>query len=132
MPRMPCSTLAMVLTRPASGMVNSTWAKAFAALNTLNAATKKMVGLMRLAFRSIARWDLVESPSRSRFLIEHDLFGKPLHTFPDHALGPGQVVSLPKPVGELVGQVAPLLRVSNSARCRQDRQHRAPMGRAVD
>jgi hypothetical protein len=20
-------------------------------------------------------------------LIEHDLFGKPLHTFPDHALG---------------------------------------------
>src|SRR5712671_6937835 len=62
-----------------------------------------------------ARWDQVESPSRSRFLIEHDLranalrlsrgktathfsgscarfliehdlFGKPLHTFPDHAL----------------------------------------------
>jgi len=28
-----------------------------------------------------------ESPSRSRFLIEHDLFGKPLHTFPDHAPG---------------------------------------------
>jgi len=33
-----------------------------------------------------ARWDEVEPPSRSRFLIEHDLFGKPLHTFPDHAL----------------------------------------------
>src|SRR5262245_14963835 len=24
--------------------------------------------------------------SRSRFLFAHDLFGKPLHTFPDHAL----------------------------------------------
>jgi hypothetical protein len=33
-----------------------------------------------------ARWNWDESPSRSRFLIEHDLFGKPLHTFPDHAL----------------------------------------------
>src|SRR5216684_6391661 len=33
-----------------------------------------------------ARRDSVESPSRSRFLIEHDLFGKPLRTFPDHAL----------------------------------------------
>jgi hypothetical protein len=32
-----------------------------------------------------ARWDLVESPSRFSSLIEHDLFGKPLHTFPDHA-----------------------------------------------
>jgi predicted dinucleotide-binding enzyme len=29
---------------------------------------------------------LVESPSRFGFLIEHGLFGKPLHTFPDHAL----------------------------------------------
>src|SRR5882762_10274836 len=36
-----------------------------------------------------ARWDWVESPSRSRFLIEHDLFGKPLRTFPDHALAHG-------------------------------------------
>jgi len=35
-------------------------------------------------FDARARWG--ESPSRSRFLIEHDLFGKPLHTFPDHAL----------------------------------------------
>src|ERR1700704_3104046 len=33
-----------------------------------------------------ARWNWVEPPSRSRFLFEHDLFGKPLHTFPDHAL----------------------------------------------
>src|ERR1700758_5310213 len=33
-----------------------------------------------------ARWDWVESASRFRFLIEHDLFGKPLYTFPDHAL----------------------------------------------
>jgi len=28
---------------------------------------------------------LVEPPSRFSLLIEHDLFGKPLHTFPDHA-----------------------------------------------
>src|SRR4051794_6638737 len=28
----------------------------------------------------------LESSSRSIFLFEHDLFGKPLHTFPDHAL----------------------------------------------
>src|SRR5215469_15557646 len=45
---------------------------------------------MRICVRSEsprARWDLDESPSRSRFLIAHDLFGKPLHTFPDHALG---------------------------------------------
>ncbi|SPP97561.1 Fumarate hydratase class II (modular protein) [Bradyrhizobium vignae] len=34
-----------------------------------------------------ARWDQDESPSRFRLLFEHDLFGKPLHTFPDHALG---------------------------------------------
>ena len=27
--------------------------------------------------------------SRFRSLIEHDLFGKPLHTFPDHALALG-------------------------------------------
>src|SRR5215470_8700466 len=27
-----------------------------------------------------------ESSSRFRLLFEHDLFGKPLHTFPDHAL----------------------------------------------
>jgi hypothetical protein len=32
-------------------------------------------------------WDLVESPSRFRLLITHDLFGKPVPTFPDHALG---------------------------------------------
>jgi hypothetical protein len=28
----------------------------------------------------------VESLSRSRSLVEHDLFGKPVSTFPDHAL----------------------------------------------
>jgi hypothetical protein len=33
-----------------------------------------------------ARCVLVESPSRSIFLFEHDLFGKPVSTFPDHAL----------------------------------------------
>src|SRR5215471_9898794 len=35
---------------------------------------------------SKARWDLVETPSRFSSVIEHDLFGKPLHTFPEHAL----------------------------------------------
>jgi hypothetical protein len=30
---------------------------------------------------------ILESSSRSRFLFEHDLFRKPLHTFRDHALG---------------------------------------------
>src|SRR6516164_932286 len=33
-----------------------------------------------------ARLGQVESPSRSRLLFERDLFGKPLRTFPDHAL----------------------------------------------
>jgi hypothetical protein len=33
-----------------------------------------------------ARRDQIESPSRSRFLFEHDRFGKPVSTFPDHAL----------------------------------------------
>src|SRR4029077_13729492 len=32
-----------------------------------------------------ARWDQVESPSCFSLLIEHDLFGKPVSTFPDHA-----------------------------------------------
>ncbi|MCA6122420.1 hypothetical protein J6500_11030 [Bradyrhizobium sp. WSM 1704] len=30
---------------------------------------------------------MVESSSRFSSLFEHDLFGKPLRTFPDHALG---------------------------------------------
>jgi hypothetical protein len=29
---------------------------------------------------------LMESASRSGPLVEHDLFGKPVSTFPDHAL----------------------------------------------
>jgi len=37
-------------------------------------------------FSAKARRDQVESSSRFRSLIERDLFGKPLHTFPDHAL----------------------------------------------
>src|SRR6478752_2122980 len=36
--------------------------------------------------KSKARRDWVESSSRFSSLFEHDLFGKPLHTFPDHAL----------------------------------------------
>jgi hypothetical protein len=35
-----------------------------------------------------ARRDWDESPSRFSSLFAHDLFGKPLHTFPDHALDP--------------------------------------------
>ena len=34
-----------------------------------------------------ARWVQVESSSRSSLLFEHDPFGKPASTFPDHALG---------------------------------------------
>src|SRR6202020_3376924 len=36
--------------------------------------------------RTRARSFEVESTSRSRSLVEHDLFGKPGSTFPDHAL----------------------------------------------
>src|SRR6516162_1488020 len=36
------------------------------------------------AMRVLKRDD--ESSSRFSSLLEHDLFGKPLHTFPDHAL----------------------------------------------
>src|SRR6202044_2011815 len=38
------------------------------------------------ASRTRARSFEVESTSRSRSLVEHDLFGKPGSTFPDHAL----------------------------------------------
>src|SRR5580704_7507624 len=38
-------------------------------------------------------WVVIRSASRSSFLFEHDLFGKPDSTFPDHALGaPGELV----------------------------------------
>src|SRR4051794_1898056 len=39
-----------------------------------------------------------ESSSRSNFLFEHDLFGKPLHTFPDHALGSAGLTGISVPV----------------------------------
>jgi hypothetical protein len=32
-----------------------------------------------------AGWLIFESPSRLGLLFEHDRFGKPLSTFPDHA-----------------------------------------------
>jgi hypothetical protein len=35
-----------------------------------------------------AGWLFFESPSRSIFLFEHDLFEKPVPTFPDHAQAP--------------------------------------------
>jgi len=34
-----------------------------------------------------ARWFLMEAPSRSTFLLEHGLGGRPGPAFPDHALG---------------------------------------------
>jgi hypothetical protein len=34
----------------------------------------------------LKRDQIIESSSRFRPLIEHDLFGEPLRTFPDHAL----------------------------------------------
>jgi hypothetical protein len=36
-----------------------------------------------------------ESASRFRLLFEHDLFGKPLRTFPDHALVPIKIGKQP-------------------------------------
>jgi hypothetical protein len=42
------------------------------------------------ASRPRARSFEVESASRSSSLVEHDLFGKPVSTFPDHALGARQ------------------------------------------
>ncbi len=36
-------------------------------------------------------WRAMASPSRSSFLIEHDLFGKPVSTFPDHARQHAQI-----------------------------------------
>src|ERR1700677_4931368 len=39
------------------------------------------------AVLSLERDEMVGSASRSSFLFEHDLFGKPVSPFPDHALG---------------------------------------------
>jgi hypothetical protein len=48
-----------------------------------------------------------ESPSRPIFLFEHDLFGKPVPTFPDHALIPmGRFVAKWGPIPQ--GQSAPI------------------------
>src|ERR1044072_9276638 len=33
-----------------------------------------------------AKWDSLERPFRFSFFFEHGLFGKPVSTFPDHAL----------------------------------------------
>jgi hypothetical protein len=38
---------------------------------------------------------MVRSASRSSFLFEHDLFGKPDSTFPDHALGSVALLKVP-------------------------------------
>ncbi|WP_456660842.1 hypothetical protein [Bradyrhizobium sp. JR3.5] len=49
--------------------------------------TTMIIGMIIMVVPAKARSDWVESPSRFSSLFEHDLFGKPLHTFPDHALG---------------------------------------------
>jgi hypothetical protein len=36
--------------------------------------------------RGRARWHFFEMSSRFIFLFKHDLYGKPVSTFPDHAL----------------------------------------------
>ena len=64
------------------------------------------VGLSGMSFRSIG--------IRSIFLFEHDLFGKPVPTFPDHAL-----TLLPTGLG-----AGPLTHRSRSARRRDDRRCR--------
>src|SRR5438034_9218899 len=53
---------------------------------TSTSSTRVDGGRIRLSPASRARSFSIESRSRSRFLIEHDLFGKPVSTFPDHAL----------------------------------------------
>src|ERR1700687_964600 len=60
----------------------------FALIASLTALvmSSRSIDLTSRNFR--ARWRFFESSSRSIFLFEHDLFGKPVPTFPDHALGP--------------------------------------------
>ena len=48
---------------------------------------RMIFGRLRRRAAPRARSFEVESTSRSRSLVEHDLFGKPVSTFPDHALG---------------------------------------------
>jgi hypothetical protein len=43
-------------------------------------------GCSALGRGGLPGFDCVDRPAASRPLIEHDLFGKPLHTFSDHAL----------------------------------------------
>jgi hypothetical protein len=50
MPRIPFSTFAVVLTRPASGTVISTWAETGVAPNAINAAARKMRTAPKLKF----------------------------------------------------------------------------------
>src|SRR5712692_914506 len=44
-----------------------------------------------------------ESSSRSIFLFEHDLFGKPVPTFPDHALEQAQLLPAAFRPREMIG-----------------------------
>jgi hypothetical protein len=65
-PRMPFSTFAIVLTRPASGTVTSTWAQAFVALIILNMTTNKMPALKRSAFRARAKPNRIAAEAEPR------------------------------------------------------------------
>ncbi len=63
-------------------------------------------------FAPEARWNWDESFIGFSSLIEHDLFGKPLHTFPDHALsrrkrlGAGRIEQAHAPGDDLDDPVA--------------------------
>jgi len=52
--------------------------------------------------QSRAPWDWIESSSHSRLFIEHDLVGKPVPTFPDHALATaGRQIGMLQPVRQI-------------------------------
>jgi hypothetical protein len=48
-------------------------------------AIRKQLPRSRIASRLNRRWDRLSARSCSSVLFEHDLFGKPVSTFPDHA-----------------------------------------------
>src|SRR5258708_4238766 len=71
--------------RHLSLMVDLFWP---AGRSSLSQGTFEPSQLVALATR-VGSWPSQEAQAGSIFLFEHDLFGKPLHTFPDHALANG-------------------------------------------
>ena len=72
---------------------------------------------------SRARWLFFESSSHSSSLLEHDLFGKPLHTFPDHALA----VSFQEVVHSALAGNSEVAKHQRFAENRMDTHKNAPM-----